>query len=206
MVKKSKLRKAKKPSSNLKKMKEASGVRQSVNVVVNLAERRRQQPRAIKKGAVMKKGEPLLPSSATARTPVEVKTTNTITEDARKAIQDEARSEYTQRLLESEKKVLAIQQQQTKQQELLEDQAELIIKGKKALDFGLFKKQQPPLQESPNIKRVRGKDKSPRKRKGEGNIATPQTVYETSKIETPQFEEPVRFMEGEEEERSQDGS
>lgn len=216
MVKKSKLRKAKKPSSNLKKMKEASGVRQSVNVVVNLAERRRQQPRASKKGAVMKKpqGEPLLPSSATARTPartpVEISTSNQITQDRLKAIQDEARSEYTQRLLESEKKVLAIQQEQTKQQELLEDQAELIAKGKKAYDR-LKKKDKEeallsaPIQPSPNIRRMRGPDKSPRKRRGQGNIATPQTEYEPQKIETPQSEEPVRFMESEEEEMSQDG-
>ena len=215
MVKKSKLRKAKKPSSNLKKMKEASGVRQSVNVVVNLAERRRQQPRASKKGAVMKKpqGEPLMPSSVIARTPartpVEINTTNQITQDRLKAIQDEARGEYMQRLLESEKKVLAIQEEQRNQQELLEDQAELIAKGKKAYER-LKKKEkeeallQPPIP-SPNIRRMRGPDKSPRKRRGKGNIATPQTEYETQKIETPQSEEPVRFMEREEEEMSQDG-
>lgn len=197
MVKKSKLRRPKKPASNLQKMRQASGVRQSVNVVVNLADQKKRRPRATKKGAMMRlgQGEPLMPSSVTASTParaVEIFTTNRITQDKLKEIQDEARSDVTVKLLEQERKILAIQDAGVRQQEAQENRiTQAIQQGQEAF----ARLPAPELKPSPNIKPQRsdaGKKRGPNKPKS--NISTPQTEVNRT-IPTSQSAVPPRFME-----------
>lgn len=165
MVKKSKLRKPKKEDGTLKKVKTSQGVRQNVNVVVNLAQRRRPAARAKKQMRMRGIGEPLLPSSITAttpprRTPVEIRTSNNITQERLKEIQDEARSESAVKLLEAERKVLLLQNNAREQQEAQEDrinkQTEIFQKGLAEIrEEGMRAFTQiNPLKKNPNIRGV----------------------------------------------------
>lgn len=127
MVKKSKLRKENKEDNTLKKARTSQTVRQNVNVTVNLPEKKRRVRRSTGKGMRSRgTGEPVLPSSVTAsnvprRGNVEVVTTNRITQERLKEIQDEARSQENVKLLEAEKKVQLLQDDARKQQEQQED-------------------------------------------------------------------------------------
>lgn len=195
---KNKLRKPRKASNRLKKEKATQSIRQSVNVIVGLPQRSRRKQTT--KPIMRARGEPIMPSSVVASNPprrsVEITTTNRITEDKLKAIQDEARSESFQQLKALEQKVFMIEQQKTDAQEQKED---LIQLKKEAPRFirGIVKEQlliqrRPTfvqlasnIEEIKEKKKGRGPDKSPRKKRGS--------------IQTPQTEEPVRFMMNEEE-------
>lgn len=197
---KNKLRKPRKASNRLKKDKATQNVRQSVNIVVGLPQRSRRR-QTTKMGGMRARGEPIMPSSVTASNPprrnVEINTTNRITEDKLKAIQDEARSEYTQRLLENEKKILAIEQKKTDAQEQKEDRITQLIQEAPRMITEIVDERlqlQSPLQPSPNIKPQRsdaGKKRGPYKPRV--NLSTPQKE-EKQTIETPQRVEPIRFM------------